>query len=322
MKSLHELAFLLRESESIVITGHKNPDGDAVGACLAMAMGLAGAGKRPLVVLEEYNEKFLIIPGREYICKDIGRAAQSDAIIALDCAGLEIMTDSGKRLWSAFENTFNIDHHVSNKYYARHNFVADSASSACELVFDALNPFVAIDERIGTALYAGMVYDTGGFRHSSTSPETLQKAARLMALGVPFSKIYNELMFSHSLLEAKIFARALARLVVEPGYPIAVSYITPEDFAQTGALQKDVDGVVAYMANLREAQVSLLAYEKEKNLTKCSLRSGCLDVAQIAARFGGGGHRLAAGCNFDGAASQALGAILPIIKSEMRINGQ
>jgi len=290
--SVDEVREFIRGHDDFCITGHISPDGDAVGSCLGLGLALEKMGKRVKVLLEPYHDRFNVIPGRHLLVDDFDKG---DTLICVDCADAGRLMDSPKE----FGIALCIDHHYTNTNFAKLNFVDGTASSACEMVYRVLDGFAAIDADAAAALYAGMVSDTGGFRHNATGQATLQASAKLMATGIPFTEIYTELVHLKSYTELKLLGRVLDASKRSADGKVVYACVTKEIFA--GASVADLEGVVEILLNTRGAKVSVLAYEREKkNDVKVSLRSRSVSVGDVALKFGGGGHQFAAGANVAG----------------------
>ncbi len=304
---------IFNDCKNVVIAGHTNPDGDAIGASLALAMALKKIGKNPWVVLEEYSEKYNVIPGREFIYKGSLDQLKLDTFIAVDC-GSEDRLGKAKLFLEKAETTVSIDHHMSNTSFADLNFVDTMASSTSEMVFRLINNVILIDVEIASALYAGMVYDTGGFRHNSTTIETLNTASRLLSLGIPFSRIYNELMHHHDMAEAKILGIALEHLELLEQGQVAYTYISQDDLDSVGATKQSIGNVCEYALNTENAKVSVLIYHKAEGVVKVSMRAKNIFVNKIAEMLGGGGHEFAAGADFSGTIEQAKDKVMNLLR--------
>jgi phosphoesterase RecJ-like protein len=217
-------------------------------------------------------------------------------------------------------NSVNIDHHVSNTNFAQINYVDSQASSTCEIVFRILNKLDsphAFDPNIASALYAGIIYDTGGLRHNSTSLATMEAARRLMAFDIPFTQIYNDLMHMRTFIETKAMGRAIQNLylVENENGSIACTYITCEDLNETGATIADLGDICEYVVNITGVQVALFIYQRlDHKGCKISMRSKNTPINGIAERLGGGGHSLAAGCDFAGTLEQAQETVIGMLK--------
>lgn len=182
-----EILEKIAQAKTIQIAGHTNPDGDAIGACLAFGLALEKAGKDVTVLLEHYAPKYDVIPGKHLVKE---AAAKADLFLALDCGDKGRLGAAADWFHQA-DVTINIDHHSSNTYYGQYNYVEGASSSTSEIVYGFLEGNYPVDQDMAAGLYAGLIYDTGGFRHSSTSPNTMRVAGALMETGIPFTDIYN-----------------------------------------------------------------------------------------------------------------------------------
>jgi len=298
----------LRRYDHIVIAGHVNPDGDSVGACLAMALFCAALGKKPTVLLEAYPPQYDVVDGREFIRQGEWYDVPCDMFIALDCGGKDRL-DRAIPVFDRAALTVNIDHHKSNPGFAMMNAVDRKKSSASELLYTILQPLAPMDVHVASALMAGVVFDTGGFRHPSTSPETHEIAAALMRLGANASVIRQKMLHTHTMPATKIFSTALAHTAFSAVAPIVYTFLTLADMENADAMPHDLDGIVEHILDVDGAEAAILVSERGGGLCKISLRSRGLDMHTIAARFGGGGHKNAAGASAAGTAETVLATV-------------
>ncbi|MCL2617612.1 MAG: DHH family phosphoesterase [Defluviitaleaceae bacterium] len=302
----------INEASTIAIAGHTRPDGDAIGACLALAAALCRLGKDVKVLLEDYDRRYGIIPGRQFVYRgDYGLLAP-DLFIALDCSTPDRLGKALEVMGRA-KNTAMLDHHQGNTIRADY-WIADPAAPATALmVYNFISTMVEVDAEMGAAIYAGLVYDTGGFRHSSTTPEVLDTAAALMRLGIDFSRIYRVLMVEKPREKTPLLARALSRITyAEPD--IAHTYIDLADKAELGGDYPD--SVADYLVNIRGVNTAVYAVQKE-DATEFSLRSRCVNVGEIASSLGGGGHKAAAGFRTPDAPAEAIAKFVGIAQRSM-----
>ena len=303
---VQEIRAFIREHDNFYIAGHVNPDGDSIGACFGLGLALEKMGKKVSVLIESYHSKYDVIPGRHLICNTLDIPEQRDniALICVDCADLCRLADKARVLAERINDTICIDHHFSNTQFAKLNFVDSKCSSACEMVYRLLNDFVDLNKDIASAIYAGMVSDTGGFRHSATSEDTLQVSAKLIGLGIPFTEIYTEAIHLRTYTETKLLARILDACKRSEDAQIIYACVPIEmmkNFEDTpDAAVYDLEGIVEYLLNIRGTSVSLLVYEQGRGNAKVSLRSRRINVGAIAQQLGGGGHHLAAGASLSG----------------------
>ncbi|MCL2674965.1 MAG: bifunctional oligoribonuclease/PAP phosphatase NrnA [Defluviitaleaceae bacterium] len=315
--AMRDVIEAISASTNLVITGHRTPDGDAIGAVYALGMALRSIGKDVRVVLEEYNGRFSVIPGRELLYGGEPHELEPDTFFALDCGSVERMGAAVCLLKKA-RCTVNIDHHVSNTMFAQINHVDSLASSTCEIVFRILNELdsaCVFNKDIASALYAGIIYDTGGLRHNSTTLATMDAARRLMEFDIPFTRIYNELMHMRTLTEIKAMDRALKNLYLLEDGAIACTYITCDDLNETGAIIADLGDICEYVVNIAGVQLATFIYQRlDGKGCKVSMRSKKIPINGIAQHLGGGGHSLAAGSDFGGTLEQAQQVVTGMLR--------
>ena len=285
-------------SELIAIAGHVSPDGDAVASCLALAMFIKKLGKTPVVLLESYPARYNFLGLHEYVKFDNYDGIKPDLFICCDC-GTKSRMGQAESVFDVCENTVVIDHHIINSGYGKINYVKPYASSTCEIVFDVIEFMGLMDKDIATALYTGIIFDTGGLRFNSTSPETMRKVAILMEYGIPFSDIFIKTMLIHSIEEVKIFSTVTGKISFFEDLPIVYSTVTLEEMKAANARKEDLEGIAEYMLNTKGAEVAVFIYQTGENTAKASFRSIEFDVNKVASNWGGGGHANAAGAAVD-----------------------
>ena len=288
----------LKDCRTIGISGHENPDGDCVGACMGLALFLRKMmpGARVDVFLETLREElYNNIPGSDTIITNFRTDIECyDAFIVLDSASDRIL--GAEVMFNRAEKTINIDHHVSNPGAGMVNYVNGSSSSACELVYEVID-HDQIDAQIAQALYIGMVTDTGCFRFSNTSRKTMEVAGELMTFGFDFSRIVREVYFEKTFVQKRVLGRALSKAKSCLGGKCIVSKLDHFAIQALGGVGKDVEGIVSELVSTTGAECSIFAHERSTGDWRVSLRSnGIVDVALIALQFGGGGHVRASGC--------------------------
>lgn len=304
----------IKDTKVIVIASHTNPDGDAVGSTLAFAQAISKLGKKPVVLLEKYAEKFDYIKGSEYIYNGDYDKLEPEIFFAFDCADKDRLGKAAE-VFDRAKITYNIDHHISNDNYANVNIVNPNASSASEIAYDIIKGMCDIDLDIAVSIYSGVVFDTGGFRHNSTSENTHKVAGELVACGIDTSYIHTKVMSEHTTTQVKIFIKALNNSTVDN--KIAFTTLSDEEIRSCGADYRDLDGIVEYLLNIKGVEVAILITERGIGNAKVSLRSNALDVNNIAEKFGGGGHKLAAGISINGGLNETMSLILKQIKEHM-----
>ena len=307
-------------SKSLYLTGHINPDGDSVGAVLALAMGVAALGAAPVVFLDMMTDRYGFLSGQEYIYRgDPGELAPG-AFAALDCASKARLPGSVRALFGACSPTVVIDHHVSNPGFGDINIIEPDMSSASEIIYDMLKEFGVIDAKIAEALLCGIIFDTGGLRHGRTTPATLRKVAELIELGADLSDVYTKTMLIRSEGEARILSKALENMTIE-GNGVAHTMLSAAEMDAAGANYADLDGISEYLLTISGVKVSFVLSERPNATYKVSLRSKTIDVNEVAGVFGGGGHMLASGAAIPGSFEKTRAALLENINAALKAEG-
>lgn len=286
---------ILKDIENIhtlYISGHINPDGDAIGSVFAFALAMKQLGKNPVILIEDYDKKFNVLKGKEYIYKGDYSDINPEIMFAIDCGSKDRLGKTSE-VFDRAKLTYNIDHHISNSNFANKNIVNGSASSASEIVYEIISKFVDIDSDIASAIYTGILLDTGGFMHNCTSERTHQIAGRLISAGVDTPFIHSKMLKEHTISQVKVFNKALDNLCIDNG--VAYTFLTAKEINDCNAVSSDLDGIVEYILNIDGVKVSMLVTQRKENFVKLSFRSKTIDVNKVASVFGGGGHTLAAG---------------------------
>ena len=261
------------------------------------------------VILEKYADKYQLIPNGHLVCA-AEDATLPELFLALDCGDEGRLGDAAEIFQKAAKK-INIDHHESNTYFAELNYVAAKASSTSEIVFQLLENRLPMTAAEAAGLYAGLIYDTGGFRPSSTSPETMRIAGALMGYGIPFTEIYNRFFDSRSFSELKLMGRALSNAELLFGGDVVCSQITAAEIAELGGSSKELDAIINYLKGVLGAKVACFFYEKTETDVKGSFRGNDgYDVCALAQKFGGGGHVKAAGCTISAPIAKAKEMVL------------
>ena len=300
----------ISKSNSIAVFGHTSPDGDAISACLSLGLSLLKIGKKITVFLEEYSDKYDIIYGKNLVETGECDTTLFDLYISLDC-GDQKRLGKHENIFSNNSDTINIDHHASNPFFGNLNYVEADMSSTSEIVYDLINGFCPIDDKIANNIYAGILYDTGGFRHNSTSSDTLRKASELVSYNIDISKIYNSFFYTHSYSQTKILAKAIDKSKLLFDGKIIYSFLTLKEIEECGSNLKELDEIVGFLKSVKNTYASAFLYEKGEKEVKVSFRAdGKFDVCKLAKVFGGGGHINASGCTIGENINKAMELVL------------
>jgi phosphoesterase RecJ-like protein len=292
--------------ERFLLTTHENPDGDALGSLLATHNALRALGKDSVMFLAA-KEFPLAVEYRFLPLEEVFHEPPADmadrTVIFLDCGNIDRMPVAF--LKDEGEKVLNIDHHHDNTRFGTVNLVDVEASSTAEIVFDLVARLgVELTPEIATALYVGLVTDTGKFMYENTDSRSHLMAATLVDAGVNVNEIYRRL-YEHAPLEKlKLIARALEKIELHDDGSIAITYISKHDYDVTGGSEVLTEGIIDHLRTIDGTLVAAVVRdqaEKGRAKRKVSLRStdGRVDVSAIAREQGGGGHQRAAGFGTD-----------------------
>jgi len=318
MNSLSQIAQAIRDRDDFLLVGHSIPDGDCIGSLLGLYLGLLTLGKRTRVFLQDKVPAiYSYLRGANEILGPNNVGKPETNLIYLDCSDPERVGDIGATILADDPFIINIDHHQSNTRFGKLNYVDEKASSTAELVFLLLEQLqVQADSAIANALYIGIFQDTGGFQHSSTGPATFRTAAALMEKGVDLDAVKRNLFESKSTEELLLLSLALRSLNSSADGRIVWMILNYQDVADIGALEICPEGIINNTLAIKGAQVGLLFRELSPGNIKVGLRSkGEIDVASLAAQFGGGGHPRAAGLQLAGTMEDAEREVILAVES-------
>ena len=283
--------------QSVCVIGHARPDGDCVGAQIAVAEMISTFGVVPLVAnADQVPASLTYLKGSELIRIVEPESLGNTGLLYLDCA------DEGRvgpKTSIALENQRrlgNIDHHITNTRFAEVNLIDSDASATCEILagiaFDLALP---ISESAAQALYTGILTDTGRFSYAATSSRVFELCSRLVDCGASPRLAAESLYENATLPRLKLLERFLGSLAFECGKKVCIGMLRQRDFVETGTSYQDTEGFVDYARSVEGVLIGVLL-EERKTTTKASLRAKIkeLRVDQVASQFGGGGHACAA----------------------------
>jgi phosphoesterase RecJ-like protein len=292
----------LRQHDRFVVVTHENPDGDALGSMLGMALGLEALGRDVVMYLSaptplpaEY--RFL---GLDDVTHELPADLDQRVVVAVDCAN-ERRIGPDLDLLEGASSVVNIDHHHDNSRFGGVNLIVADASSTAEIVRDVLRQLeVALTPEMAEALYVAVVTDTGRFQYTNTTSKALRLAAELVDAGADVHGVFRHVYETVQFAKLKLLARALERAQLFEGGRLVVSYLVKGDFAEVGAEEPYSEGIIDYLRSVEASEMVALIREPPRGdgpSRRISLRSSHdeIDVSSIAAQAGGGGHRQAAG---------------------------
>jgi phosphoesterase RecJ-like protein len=314
----------LTQGSRVVLTTHVNADGDGVGSEIALWHLLTPRGTRASIANSTGipdRFRFLVPDGADASDRATKEIERADVIVVLDIADLLRLGDLASAVKKRSVPTVCIDHHVSpGTLPDGPRLVAADASATAELVFDlAVTLGWDITPAVARALYVGLLTDTGAFRFSNTTPRVLRVAAELLERGVDPEEIYERVYASAPEGRVRLLSEVLQTLVVEPEIGLAWITVPPDALGRLDATADDLDGIVEFPRTIAGVRLALLFRQLANGRVKVSLRSlGDVDVAEFAQRFGGGGHRRAAGASFEGTLAAVQEQVLHAAREYLR----
>lgn len=293
MKVPPKLLSFLKEEEKFFIATHISPEADAIGSSLALSMALESIGKVTVLFDKDPVPKFChFLPGCEKFTNVISPFLTSDfALILLDCNTLKRAGITG----STFKYSVVIDHHQTGEDFGDIKWVVPEAAATGMMIFYLIKKLgINITRDMAINLYSAIAIDTGTFRYGNTTADVLRIAAKLVEAGASPAHISNNLYETWSQERFELLIMVLNTLEVKCN--IATTFVTREMYRKTGAVPEDTDNFPAFTRIMKAVKVSALFRELDDNYWKVSLRSkGDINVALVASRFDGGGHKNAAG---------------------------
>jgi phosphoesterase RecJ-like protein len=299
---LGAVAAALRDGDRFLVVTHENPDGDALGSMLGLALGLRSLGKDVEMFLA--GDAPTPVEYRFLPLDDVRRTLPDDLedriVVAVDCAN-ERRLGPDDAAFRRAASVVDIDHHHDNSRFGAVNVVDGRASSTAEIVRDLLRELdVELTATIAEALYTGLVTDTGRFQYTNTTPKALRLAAELVEAGADVHGIFRHVYETVQFAKLKLLARALDRAQLFAGGRLVVSHLLKDDFAQVGAEEPYSEGIIDHLRAVEGSEMVALIREPPRGEgppRRVSLRSSHdeVDVSAIARQAGGGGHPQAAG---------------------------
>lgn len=318
-KIIDRILDAIRASSTICIVGHVRPDGDCVGSQLGLGMALLADGKEVTCWNEDkVPQKYEFLDPGKLLARPIS-GKEFDCVIATDAASFERLGNVGPCI--ANRKIFiNIDHHESNTRYADLNWVSAHEPSTGELIFRMMK--VAkwpITRQIADCLFTAVSTDTGSFQYPSTRPGTYHVAAELVRKGANLARICDEVYQSYPLSRARLLKHVYSTFKLTHQNQIAYFWLRKRDFARTGADGCDSEGLIDHIRAIAPVEVACVFEEMEPELTRVSLRSKTkrVNVNEIAAQFGGGGHPAAAGARIAGSPLSVQRRVTAAIKKAL-----
>ena len=288
---------LINESNSILLLTHETPDGDAIGSVLAFYHFLLSINKTVDMVILDIPKIYEFLSGINNAVDNVDR--DYDLGIVVDCASKERIGQNND-LFSKCKHTICIDHHISNTNYCDINYVDGDISSCCQVIYSLFKDIdVTISKEIGEFLVSGILTDTNGFGNNNVDKNTFKIVSEIMEIGVNVHELYKKLLWTKTMSQYNLMKIGMDRLEFFCDGKIAFTYILKDDFMKVGASLGEHEGIVDIGRNILGVEVSI--FIREDDGWTISLRSsGKYPVNDIANKFNGGGHFMAAGGKING----------------------
>lgn len=322
---LATMARRMREIDSFALCGHVNPDGDCLGAQLALAGALRALGKDVVCLLardDALDAGMRTLPGSEGLICAKEYAGSPQAFVACDVPTPERLGDAAA-VQARCEETFTIDHHAVETCMSRHNYV-DPDAAATSLIVWQLVKELGVEPSAETAqcAYAGLMTDTGGFRYQNTDAACFAAAAEMTAAGARPAQTATAFFQNRSLASVRLMDRMLDHAEVDLAAGYALSWVTLQDFEECGAVRADAEPLIDTLRCIAGVRVAAVLRENAGKEVRGSLRAkDGTDVARIARGVGGGGHKAAAGFTCEGGLDEAVAAVRDAIRTALSDDG-
>ncbi|MBQ7318517.1 MAG: bifunctional oligoribonuclease/PAP phosphatase NrnA [Phascolarctobacterium sp.] len=300
---------MLLAAQKIVLCCHVSPDGDTLGSALGLARFLEQRGKEVIVFVDDdVNKSMSFLPGIEKVQRPIaGEIVEADLLVVVDASSFDRVGICNEVVKAPV--LLNIDHHISNTEFADYLYLDAEAAAAGEIMCDLFEAMGwEYDEKIAVAFYTAITTDCGSFRYSNTTSKTMQRAAKLLDYGVKPNEI-SDLLDIRSRKTTELLAKVLPSLTFDFEGKVAHITITNDLYDK----EAQTDSFVSYPRYVEGVEVAIMFKAVEPAVTRVSMRSSNVDVAQVALSFGGGGHLRAAGCTIYAPVEEAKAQLLAAI---------
>lgn len=321
MADSSDIASALRKCETVLISVHKSPDGDALGSQLALMFALEKLGKSVTMQnLDPVPEIYRFLPASDRILTGNSVEARYDAVMVLD---------SDPKRTGLFDKGFppglliNIDHHITNSREWEFSWLDSTAAATGEMVYRLIQEIkVPINHAIALCLYTSIFTDTGSFRYSNTTARSMHIAAEMLEAGADPWLVTENVYESFAFCRLKLLGDVIAGMERSEDGRIAWVAVTSELFAKSGTSAEDTDNFINYVRSVKGVEVGILFRQTAENQYKISLRSkGRVDVSRVAGLLGGGGHRNAAGATLDGPLLEVKKKVVSEVERAVHLQG-
>ena len=320
-KIIEQILDAIQLHQTFCVVGHVRPDGDCIGSQLGLALSLRALGKEVSCWNEDRVPQKLAFLDVEKMFDLPSAGKKFDCVIATDCASFERLGRAGECIQKR-RLLINIDHHASNTLYGDINWISGGDPSTGELIFQLLKAAGwPITSSIANCLFTAISTDTGSFQYPTTRPETYHVAAELVQNGADLALICDEVYQSYPLSRVRLLKHMYNNFRLTQENKIVYFWLKKRDYTRAGADPADSEGLIDHIRDIEPVVVACVFEEIEPEITRISLRSKHrdIDVGAIAAEFGGGGHKAAAGARIEGrplsVQRRVIGAVRKALKA-------
>jgi bifunctional oligoribonuclease and PAP phosphatase NrnA len=318
---LSQVVELIESKRRFAITSHIRPDGDSLGSSLGLYWLLRALEKDVEVIMRDpVPHAYQQLPGAKEIRVTPAIDSPYNAVFVIECS------DIGRPGLVDLEKQFvvNIDHHSTTALFGSINWIDSTASAVGEMIYNLCKATgVRVTKEMAECVYTALITDTGSFHYSNTTERTFKVASELVRTGVKPAKTAQAVFASYPWTRIQLMAEVLSTAKRDPTGHVACLRQSLDMLQRAGAADEDTDGFVNYPLIVGEVEAVALLKECAPGVYRTSLRSkGDVNVARVAERFGGGGHRNAAGCTLKGTWEEAEQEIVPLLQDAIeRANG-
>lgn len=318
-----EIGRALREHHTIAVLSHVRPDGDALGSALALGLSLQQLGKDVRIWNEEgMLEKYSFLPRSESLTKPPAQPEAVDVAVALDTAiqnrlGTGAEAIASARLW------INIDHHVSNPGYGDLVYIDPTAPATGQILFELMkSENLPLDPAIAENLFVAISTDTGSFQYPNTTARTFEIAAELVRVGLRVGEISQKTYENYPRRRLELLRDLLRTMRFEDDGRVASFALDLKTAAELGVIPEDNEGLIDHLRAIRGVIVAVFFEELTDGKVRVSMRSKneAVDVSAICQKFGGGGHKLAAGARIPGRLDEVRDRVLEEVRDTLKRN--
>ncbi|MEY2505684.1 MAG: bifunctional oligoribonuclease and phosphatase NrnA [Verrucomicrobiota bacterium] len=311
--SFEEIAAVLRSQQTFAVLSHVRPDGDALGSQLGLALSLSKLGKTVMVRNEDgLLEKYGFLPGGEFLQTPLSEPQDFDVAIALDTATQSRLGTATSLVRSA-KTWINIDHHPSNPGYGDLVYIDPTAPATGQILFELItSQDLPMDAAIAENLFVAISTDTGSFQYPNTTARTFEIGAQLLHCGVNVGRVSQLLYENYPRRRAELLRELLGTMRFEGQGKVASFSLSLKTAAALGARPEDNEGLIDHIRAIQGVIVAVFFEELPEAKVRVSMRSksDAADVCAICEKFGGGGHRLAAGARVRGTLAEVEEKVL------------